>query len=57
LNQVIDMNGRLVVFINSPGLVDEDYRRMAARKDFDAWKGSDDSVVEFVKRVALGKPR
>ena len=51
------MNGRLVVFINSPGLVDEDYRRMAARKDFDAWKGSDDSVVEFVKRVALGKPR
>ena len=42
------------MFIDAPGLVDEDYRRYTKGKDFDEWFGSKGGAIEFIQNFGKG---
>ncbi|KAG2363917.1 hypothetical protein BDR07DRAFT_1355763 [Suillus spraguei] len=53
VNQEIDLAGHRLIFIDAPGLVDEDYRRHGMGKQYETWTPAVGGPVEFLASVAI----
>ncbi|KAH7102678.1 hypothetical protein BKA62DRAFT_699433 [Auriculariales sp. MPI-PUGE-AT-0066] len=51
LNHVARIGNHTLVLLDSPGLVEEDYRRFGAEVPFDEWKGSHGGAIDFLKSL------
>lgn len=54
-NQHITLRNHSLVFIDAPGLVDEDYQRSAYGTGYEQWSAIPEGTVAFVKGVKRGK--
>lgn len=54
-NQRVSIRGHNFVFLDAPGLVDEDYMRSARGVGFDEWTPIPDGPVEFVRSTLGGE--
>lgn len=53
VNQEIDLAGHRLIFIDAPGLVDEDYRRHGMGKQYEAWTPAVGGPIEFIASVTI----
>lgn len=53
VNQEIDLAGHRLIFIDAPGLVDEDYRRHGKGKQYETWTPAMGGPIEFIASVAI----
>jgi hypothetical protein len=53
VNQEIDLAGHRLIFIDAPGLVDEDYRRHGMGKQYETWTPAAGGPIEFIASVAI----
>ncbi|KAG0700738.1 Metallo-dependent phosphatase [Suillus ampliporus] len=53
LNQEVTLAGHRFVFIDAPGLVDEDYRRHGMGKQYETWTPAAGGPIEFIASVAI----
>lgn len=53
VNQEIDLAGHRLIFIDAPGLVDEDYRRHGMGKQYETWTPAVGGPIEFIASVAI----
>ncbi|EJD35393.1 hypothetical protein AURDEDRAFT_154879 [Auricularia subglabra TFB-10046 SS5] len=51
-NHAARVGNHTLVFLDAPGLVEEDYRRFSAEADFDDWPGAKGGAIEFVKHFS-----
>lgn len=49
------MANHTLIFLNAPGFVNEDYRRISRGQSFAQWKAEPGGVVEFIKRFRDGE--
>ena len=52
---MVEIRNHSFVLLDSPGLVEEDYRRFAAEMEFDEWLPVSGGSIAFVKKVAEGE--
>lgn len=53
VNQEIHLAGHRLIFIDAPGLVDEDYRRHGMGKQYETWTPAAGGPIEFIASVAI----
>ncbi|KAG1855731.1 hypothetical protein DFJ58DRAFT_880291 [Suillus subalutaceus] len=53
VNQEIDLAGHRLIFIDAPGLVDEDYRRHGMGKQYETWTPAVGGPIEFIASVTI----
>lgn len=53
LNQEVNLAGHRLLFIDAPGLVDEDYRRHGMGKQYETWTPAVGGPIEFIASVAI----
>jgi hypothetical protein len=53
-NQHISLRNHSFVLLDAPGLIEEDYQRVAVSQGFERWTPLRDGPVEFVKSIASG---
>lgn len=53
VNQEVDLAGHRLIFIDAPGLVDEDYRRHGMGKQYETWTPAVGGPIEFIASVAI----
>ncbi|KAG1735141.1 Metallo-dependent phosphatase [Suillus paluster] len=56
LNQEVTLAGHRFVFIDAPGLVDEDYRRHGMGKQYETWTPAAGGPIEFIASLAIKVP-
>jgi ethanolamine phosphate phosphodiesterase len=55
LNFKSSVRNHVLLFLDAPGLVEEDYQRTAQAKQYDDWEPLTGGAVEFVKANAAGR--
>ncbi|EIN11502.1 hypothetical protein PUNSTDRAFT_83122 [Punctularia strigosozonata HHB-11173 SS5] len=51
-NQALSVANHTLVLLDAPGLVEEDYRRVAAKKGFDEWVSFPGGALDLIQTVA-----
>jgi hypothetical protein len=53
-NYQVTVANHSLVFIDAPGLVEEDYRRYEEEESFEDWAGMPGGTIEYINRLAQG---
>ncbi len=54
-NHQATIRGHQFLFLDAPGLVDEDYQRSAEGVPYDRWDPVPEGPLEFVKSIVIGR--
>lgn len=55
LNQQVTLQNHTLVLLDAPGLVEEDYRRVALNKQYSEWEPISGGPIELVKSISPGQ--